>query len=65
MANHTSDAFPEDGSITSRERESALNAALHVYRTGTPEQLDAQDVNKLLADADAIARFLNDGSLPA
>lgn len=64
MTDHTSDPFTEKGDILPQTREAALNAALHVYRAGSPEELDTRNVKRLLSDADAIARFLNDGTLP-
>lgn len=64
MTDHTVDPFSDEGAILPQQREAALNAALHVYRAASPDELDKRDVKRLLNDADAIARFLNDGTLP-
>lgn len=64
MTNHTVDPFSDEGAILPQQREAALNAALHVYRAGSPEELDKRDVKRLLNDANAIAEFLNNGTLP-
>lgn len=65
MADHTTDPFDEDGGITETQRAAGLNAALHIHNNLLEGQKLEADVKTLLSDADAISRFLNDGTVPA
>ncbi len=64
MTEHTNDVFDAEG-ITETQRAAGLNAALHLFNNA-PESVKVEaSVSTLLADAEKISRFLNDGSLPA
>jgi len=65
MTEHTTDPFDENGGITETQRAAGLNAALHLFNNAHESAKLEASVSTLLSDADAISRFLNDGTTPA
>lgn len=65
MADHTNDPFDENGGITETQRAAGLNSALHLFNNAAEAVRADKTVKDVLSDADAISRFLNDGTVPA
>lgn len=64
MTEHSTDVFDLEG-ITETQRAAGLNAALHLYNGLDFDDKAASGVSGLLSNADAISRFLKDGTTPA
>jgi hypothetical protein len=65
MTEHTTDVFDTEGGITETQRAAGLNAALHLYNGLGKNEKAESGVAGLLTNADAISRFLNNGTTPA
>lgn len=64
MTDHSTDPFDIDN-ISETQRAAGLNSALHIFNGLSEAEKLNSGVKGLLENADAVSRFLYDGTVPS